>query len=233
MKLAELKSVTEHNTSPHPDQDVLPYEKQVELLNDSTRTNITASSPEGPILSVFKNVQGSNHHILIFTDRHDQKVPVGYATLVKQTKYWDVQDMWIKKEYRGKGLITNLYNGFKNLNYSIISGDLLSIDAENVWKSLGKNGLAKTLDTKTGEMLPFDLSPIGDGNLMNGIKPQYYWVAEGEPHESVFSKYSRPLAEEIEARKYYLEGVRTNFKTINDPEFKVVGMVTYIIDAEI
>lgn len=176
-----LEELVEHETSSRPTPMNVSAVRQ--HLDNATRLDVTVGAHDALALSVFRDALDSNHHVIVLTQRTKQDTPVGYMILARPhtSMRWQVVDVELDSDLRGKGLITNLYRGLTSAGYQLQSGDVLSKDAERVWISLGAAGVAKTLDTETGSVGEFDHSPTGDGSLQAGKKPRFYWVTEGTP----------------------------------------------------
>lgn len=166
MNISEIITV-EHQIAPM-ELDV-SVDQQRKWLSQAARTDLVTAAQDVEAISIFKLVLNSMNHIFIFTLRTRQEEPVGYSILSKDSKYWKVLSIWLQPEFRGKGYITNLYRALTSGGYKLKSGEVVSREAERVWQSLGKAGIAKVLDSKTGKLLPFDDKPIGDGNLQGGL----------------------------------------------------------------
>jgi len=229
MKLNEIKQFQEHDTSAHP--DAISHAQQVEWLQSAERLTNTVSGRNGPALSIFCNKLDSRNHIFILTNRTAQTEPVGYCTLQKSGKWWNIEDVWIMPALRKQGLMTNFLYALNQSGYSLKSGDVLSADMENVWKSLSKHNKVSILDVEDNSLKPFDLSPIGSGSMKHGIAPRYYWVMEGEISSTI---YHRSGVEKLnEGIKHYLDGVEPGGNNTEDARFKVIGMGTFILEADI
>lgn len=175
MKLSEIRQVGEHITSVHPENVVIKMAQLKEWLAGAEQVEQGITTTDGSFL-IFLNKLASNNHAFILTDRADRTEPVGYCLLIKgPTKYWMVMDVWIKRTLRGKGLVPNLYRLLVALGYKLQSGKVVSAEAENVWKKLGKLGRAKVLNTQTGDVEEFSLKPIDDT-----FDSSYVWVAEAQ-----------------------------------------------------
>jgi hypothetical protein len=134
-----------------------------------------------------------------------------------------VVDVELDQELRGLGLITNLYRGLTSEGYKLQSGDVLSPSAERVWQSLGKAGIAHTLDRKTGEILPFDLQPIGDGDLVSGTSPRFYWITEGQALATIYYRGGKISEQQSQD---WLAGT-----PVNRDNRHLLGVNTFIIEA--
>ena len=220
MKLSEIMTA-EHERAPM-ERDV-SVEQQKEWLTQATRTNLVTAAPGEEALSIFKLELNSANHVFIFTGRTKQDVPVGYCTLSKDGSYWNVLSIWLQSGLRRKGYSANLYRALTSGGYKLKSGKVLSSEAEQLWLSLGKAGVAKVLDTKTGEVLPFGNQPIGDGNLQQGIDPHYYWVTENKRIILYFDR-GGGTAEDIRA---FIEG------TPKGATIGSLGISCFIIEAQV
>lgn len=182
MKLRELK-LAEHETAPH--DAVLSIDDLQQLLTGAEQLPHTvlpaeAGSMLDQSLALWLNRLSSRQHVVVLTPRRKQEEPVGYILLQQEVdKRWQVLSAWLQPHLRGRGVMTNLYRTLVAAGYSLKSGKILSQGAEAVWKRLGELGLAKVLDTETGEVQEFDESPIGDGSMAVGKDPRFFWVAEG------------------------------------------------------
>ncbi len=220
MKLSEIMT-TEHERAPM-ERDV-SVEQQKEWLAQATRTSLVTAAPGEEALSIFKLELNSANHVFIFTKRTKQDDPVGYCILSKDGSYWNVISIWLKPELRRKGYSANLYRALTAGDYKLKSGKVLSSEAEQLWLSLGKAGVAKVLDTKTGEVLPFGNQPIGDGDIRQGLSPRYYWITENESICLYFDRGSG-TPEDIQA---FIEG------TPKGATIGSLGISCFIIEAKV
>lgn len=222
MKLSEITTI-EHQTAPM-ELDV-SIEQQRTWLSKAIRTDLVTAAPGAVPISIFKLELDTTNHVFIFTSRVDQSEPVGYCILSKSQQWWKILSIWLKPSLRGRGYVTNIYRALTAGGYNLISGDVVSKDAERVWLSLGRAGIAKVLDLQTKEVRPFDESPIGDGNLQQNKKPRYYWVTEGQDICLVFDRGNfKPSANNL---REFIEGIEKG-STIGS-----LGIGCLIIDAEV
>ena len=230
VKLSELKNMNEHNTAPQG--SAASIEQQLNWLDGATRLNGVTASIDGETFSIFKKVESIRTIVIILTRRTTQTIPVGYCTLDKNDKRWFVMDVWLKPELRKKGIITNLYASLSALGYKLQSGKILSKEAEGVWKKLGSEGVAKVLDTELGKIENFSLKPIGDGDLVTGKSPRFYWVTEGEIAMTCAHRTSDGLF--TECFPHYLNGWTPNIiseeSTLNTI---MTGMCAFVIEADV
>lgn len=168
-----------------------------------------------------------NNHLILIAPRQQQDIVVGYIqiSVTRNTSRWQVNSVWLEKKYRGEGLITNLYRALTAGGYKLQSGDGLSDEAEQVWRSLGRAGIAKVLDMSTGELEEFSEKPVGDGDIVNGAKPRFYWVTEGQKLLTIFHRGG--VARLQENRDDYLAGKTTL------ENFHLGGMGCHGIEAEV
>jgi hypothetical protein len=196
-------------------------------LENGQRIDLTIGSAGGPVLSLFRDTLDSDHHVIVLTHRTEQDDPVGYIVLARphHTERWQVVDVELAKDLRGQGLTTNLYRGLTAAGYRLQSGDILSSEAERVWRSLGKAGAAKVLDTQTSEVEPFDERPVGDGSLLTGRRPRFYWVTEGQALPTTYYR-AGPLSEA--QRLGWLDGV-----PVGRDQPHLLGVNTFVIEGDI
>ena len=197
-------------------------------LNASERMDITIGAAEVSALSIFRHTIDADHHVIIMTDREKQKVPVGYAVLVRphHTERWQVSDVDLTPGLRGKSYISNLYRGLTAAGYKLQSGKVLSPQAERVWQSLGRAGIAFTLDVETGEVEPFNNNPIDSGDMLNGEDPRFYWVTEGQRLITTFYRGYGKLTEG--QKQAWLNGA----PAYRGDDTSLWGVSTFCIDGE-
>lgn len=227
MRLAELFSIVEHETSPHPEQDVISMDELKWWLAQSKQLPLTvagAGENAGGSMVLFRYEYDSRNQIVILCSRLKQEEPVGYIRLKQDSERWSVEDLWLKKSLRGGGLITNLYRGLTADGYKLLSGEIVSTEAEKVWKRLGELKIAKVLDTETGKVEEFSLKPIGSGDKMHGVPPRYFWVTEGQQLLTVYSRSGSLAESRLQA---WLSGKPVKF------EEGTMGMGTFIVEAEV
>jgi hypothetical protein len=216
----------EHETSPHDRQLALTPKEQLDALEHGTQLQHSVSSAVlgatfGTMaLYLYKNSESI--HTIILTSLTDQARPVGHVQLVREAKYWIVQDLWLDEAHRGAGIITNLYRVLTADGYKLRSGLVVSGPAEKVWKRLGELKIAKVLDAETGEIEDFSLKPIGSGDMREGVPARYFWITEGQPLLTVYHRLGHvKLAEGLQD---WLRGTRTE---------RTLGMGTFIVEAEV
>jgi Acetyltransferase (GNAT) family len=179
LKLRELK-VIEHETSARLDKPLSTQELD-SLLTDVVQLPHTfGGMTEDHCLVLFRHEHTADIHTCIVTEREDQKAPVGYIRVRLTGERWQVDEVWLKPELRGKGIITNLYRCLTAAGYPLQSGHALTSAAEKVWLALGRAGVAKVLDSETGRIESFSNKPVGDGDIVAGISPRFYWITEGQ-----------------------------------------------------
>lgn len=169
MKLSEI-SVKEHLKAPHGgrvDQSVL----EGWLAAASRRAAIAIGDVH---LVVFTYELDQLHAVVVLTTREDQTTPVGYTVLVKRGTYWSVNDVFVDEPFRGRGGAPELYRCLVALGYRLQSGDILSRQAEQVWRKLGAAGRAKVIDLETGNVEDFSDRPMHD----KALNPRWRWIAE-------------------------------------------------------
>lgn len=222
MKLHQL-AVSEHERAPRPEP--LANDAVLAHLESGAQLNVLVATPGMEPLALFRDELDSNHHIIVLTPRTAQEEPVGYAVLARPSSRsrWQVVDVELNPALRGKGYITNLYQALVSGGYRLQSGAVLSPEAERVWRSLGRAGLAKVLDTQTDELLPFSDAPVGDGDQLQGKSPRFYWVAE-ERRLNIYSQQGK-LTEQQE--RDYLAGAKPDRAAVH-----LFGVHVWCIKAE-
>ena len=229
MKLKELKNIAEHNTSPQG--SAASIKQQLNWLKSAQRLDGITAGTDGYELSIFRYEIDPKNSVIMLTERTNQQIPIGYCLLNKIKFRWFVMDVWLKPELRNRGVITNLYASLSALGYKLQSGDVVSKEAESVWKKLGSAGRAKVLDMETGEEEKFSLKPIGDGDILSGKIPRFCWVTEGKKLNTAWNRGGVECF--IEGWRPYLDGVMPGGMTPDCPEFKVIGMGPLVIEADV
>jgi hypothetical protein len=213
--LIQLEHERETGLEPRPLRDLEAW------LKDSTQLRHTVGGEESGSLALFRYEIDSSNHIIILTPIEEQDKPVGYVSLQKENR-WKVLDLWLNARLRGKGIITNLYRVLTADGYKLQSGDALSTSAEKVWLRLGELGIAKVLDTQTGKVEDFSIKPMGDGSIINGVKPRFYWITEGQKLLTVFHRGTGlPTTQQLDA--WLTGGVHAGRDTY--------GMGTFVVEA--
>lgn len=133
---------------------------------------------------------GAHDKIIILTDRKDKTDIVGYAWLndsISNGKYWQVKDVALFPQYRGKGIGTNLYVKLAKEGYNLMNGFSLSKEVEKVWRKLPEFVNVYTWDKETDELSKMDERPKQDATWENEQK--YFWVALAKPETLKESKW--------------------------------------------
>lgn len=217
------KEIVEHWETLHPDSDALSTEQLKKLLAVAhLMDQPTGDKSESCV--IFKHEWDRSNIIFIVTARQKQEQPFGYLCVQLVGNFWKVEDVWLAKERRGQGLITNLYRSLTAAGYKLCSGDAVSAEAEKVWKRLGQLGIAKVLDTETWKIEDFSDKPIGDGNAEHGLRPRFFWITEGA-WQNTLIKRNGVLLEKT--RHLYLSGTNKTFDN------GLIDVFTNIVEAEI
>jgi len=96
--------------------------------------------------------------IIIFSIDFNNKKNIGYKFGYK--KLYNVSEVGVDKNYRGKGIATNMYKYFiKNQKYTIISDTHQYFGARKVWSKLSKelDILVDIIDTKNNILVKEDV----------------------------------------------------------------------------
>lgn len=218
-----FKYFLEHESAEHGRNEALEQSEVLRRLQNSTLLQASVRSPEADkSLALFKYEDDARNCTIILTPRLEQNNPIGFVVLQKNDKFWKVLDLWLEHGFRGHGIITNLYRVLSAVGYKLQSGKVLSKKAEQVWLRLGELGLAKVFDSESGKIEEFSKKPIGDGNLMIGLEPRYFWITEGQLQNTVFHRGN--LEQMNEGLSDFLNGIRSR---------KTIGMGTLEVQAEV
>lgn len=221
----KLQEFAEHQKSAR--LTPLPAAQVLQHLQDGRQLDTMVGAPGIGSVALFRDELDSDHHVVVLARRTEQSVPIGYVVLARphHTERWQVVDVELQPALRGKGLITNVYRGLTAAGYRLRSGDVLSDQAEGVWRALGRAGIAQVLDTQTGELQPFSDLPVGDGDLAAGKKARFYWVTEGQ---RLLTVYYRGGALSEEQRADWLAGAVASRERSH-----LYGVDTFLIEAEV
>jgi GNAT superfamily N-acetyltransferase len=127
---------------------------------------------------------GLHDKFIILTARKNRSDIVGYAWLnssISNGVYWQVKDVALFPQYRGKGVGTNLYIKLAKEGYNLMNGYSLSKEAEKVWRKLPKFVNVYTWDKETNELSSMDEKPKQDSKWDDDQR--YFWVAQAKPGE--------------------------------------------------
>jgi hypothetical protein len=182
MKLADLYQEHERADALVMTKDTHAHHLKVVETGEKLQLTFAGNKEGSGNYIIFRQQYDGDHHTLAFANRLKQDEPEGYIILARtsSTERWEVLAVWLKPELRGLGLVTNLYRALSSEGYKLKSGASLTQDAEKVWLALGRAGVAKVLDAQTGNTEDFSDKPIGDGDMVAGTMPRYYWVTEGK-----------------------------------------------------
>ena len=79
-------------------------------------------------------------YILGYYALNNQFKKVAKIYFNKIDNYYEVDTIYVSKDFRGSGIASKLYTYFaKNLNYSILSSDMQRFGARKLWSKLSKN----------------------------------------------------------------------------------------------
>lgn len=89
----------------------------------------------------------------------------------KIDNYYEVDTIYVSKDFRGSGIASKLYTYFaKNLNYSILSSDMQRFGARRLWSKLSKN------PNLTIDVIDFNNKEILENNIIinHGTKDEEF-----------------------------------------------------------
>lgn len=169
----------EHSKSDSPDirktSDALNYvgDRLSKLQSVGHFDDPSATETVGSILLYsFKEAD----QVTIFLKSRKLQKWIGHILLQEtDTNHYEILEVILDEELRGKGIGASLYKKIAGLGYHLQSNKVLSTAAEKVWLRLGAENLAKTLDLETGKVEPFNDKPVRDKNPMD---IRFVWVLE-------------------------------------------------------